>query len=104
MHKVGNIRSGSPYQRQRKIASDLILEIPSYGSKGFRLCDYDEVYGGARGMEEDGVDQALEVVGELCLISNLQELFSNLLSQIFVKNKPLGHPRDPKSQLLGALL
>ena len=62
VHKAGNIRSGSPYQRQRKIASDLILEIPSYGSKGFRLRDNDEVYGGARGVEEDGIDQSLKIV------------------------------------------
>ena len=82
MHKVGNIRSGSSYQRQRKIASNLILEIPPYGSKGFRLRDNDEVYGGARGMEEDGVDQSLKIVGQFCLISHLQKLFSNLLSQI----------------------
>ena len=48
MHKFGNIRSGSSYQRQGKIASNLILEVPPYGSEGFRLSDDDEVDGGAR--------------------------------------------------------
>ena len=79
MHKVGNIRSGSSYQRRRKITANLILQIPPYGSKGFRFCDYDEVYGGARRVEEDGGDQSLEVVGQLRLISQLQKLLSNLL-------------------------
>ena len=51
--------------------SDPILEIPSDGFKGFRLGDDDEVDGGAGGVEEDGGDQPLEVVRQLCLISHL---------------------------------
>ena len=79
MHKVDNVRSGSFYQRRRQMASNLILEVPPYGRKGFRLCDDDEVYGGARRVKKDGGDQSLEVVGQLCLISHLvQEFSSNL--------------------------
>ena len=56
MHKVDNVRSGSSYQRQRKMASNLILEVPPYGRKGFRLSDNDEVDGGARRVKKDGGD------------------------------------------------
>ena len=57
--------------------SDPILEIPSDGFKGFRLGDDDEVDGGARGVEKDGGDQSLEIIGQLRLISYLQELSSD---------------------------
>ena len=77
MHKFGNIRSGSSYQRQGKIASNLILEVPLYGSEGFRLSDNDEVDGGARRVKEDGGDQSLEIIGQLRLISYLQKLSSD---------------------------
>ena len=44
------------------MASDLILEVSSYGRERFRFGDDDEVDGGAGGVEEDGADQPLEVV------------------------------------------
>ena len=56
------------------MASNLILEVPPYGREGFRLSDNDEVDGGARRVEKDGGDQSLEIIGQLCLISHLQEL------------------------------
>ena len=55
------------------MASNLILEVPPYGCEGFRLGDNDEVDGGARRVKEDGGDQSLEIIGQLCLISNLQD-------------------------------
>ena len=78
VHKIDNVRSGSSYQRQRKMASNLILEVPPYGSEGFRLSDNNEVDGGARRVEKDWGDQALEIIWQLCLISHLQQLSSNL--------------------------
>ena len=59
------------------MASNLILEVPPYGSEGFRLSDNDEVDGGARRVKEDGGDQSLEIIGQLCLISHLQQLSSD---------------------------
>ena len=44
------------------MASNLILEVPPYGSEGFRLSDNDEVDGGARRVKEDGGDQSLEII------------------------------------------
>ena len=60
------------------MASDLILEVSSYGRERFRFGDDDEVDGGARRVKEDGGDQSLEIIGQLCLISHLQQLCSNL--------------------------
>ena len=56
MHKVDNVRSGSSYQRQRKMASNLVLQVSPYGREGFKLGDNDEVDGGARRGEKDGGD------------------------------------------------
>ena len=60
------------------MASNLILEVPPYGRKGFRLCDNDEVDGGARRVKKNGGDQTLEIIGQLRLIPHLKQLSSNL--------------------------
>ena len=60
------------------MSSNLVLEVPLYCSQGFRLGDDDEVDGGARRVEQDGGDQALEINGQLSLISHLQQLCSKL--------------------------
>ena len=59
------------------MASDLILEVSSYGRERFRFGDDDEVDGGARRVKKDGGNKTLEVIGQLCLISHLQELSSD---------------------------
>ena len=57
------------------MSPNLVLEVPPYGGQGLLLGDHDEVDGGARRVQQDRGDQALEVVRQLGLVAHLQRLF-----------------------------
>ena len=84
------------------MSSNLVLEVPPYGGQGLLLGDHDEVDGGARRVQQDRGDQALEVVRQLGLVAHLQRSCRGL--SLLLKHKPLDHPLCQGCQLLAVPL